>query len=57
MDEWREYRTLNNDAAYEHWVVNHSRRYVDPNDPRKHTQTVEYLGSQKVLQDSDRVKR
>lgn len=44
-DRWTAYRNINvlGGGVYEHLVVIHQENFVDPNDPRIHTQNVENL--------------
>jgi hypothetical protein len=39
-DKWRGYLNLNN-CGYIHKTINHSRNFVDPDDPEVHTQRIE----------------
>jgi transposase-like protein len=41
-DMWRAYGGINAmPQRYHHWTINHTYNFVDPNDRRKHTQTIE----------------
>lgn len=44
-DGWRAYNAIGeiNGGIYEHHVIVHQENFVDPNDPRVHTQTVENM--------------
>ncbi|XP_065321146.1 uncharacterized protein LOC135928618 [Gordionus sp. m RMFG-2023] len=41
-DKWKGYNNLN-DNGYDHYSVNHSQNFVDPNDISTHTQRIERL--------------
>ncbi|XP_076051151.1 uncharacterized protein LOC143031337 [Oratosquilla oratoria] len=41
-DSWRAYNQLC-DHGYSHFVINHKKHFVDPNNPKVHTQNIEQL--------------
>ena len=50
-DCWKAYHTLHA-HNYEHWKINHSLNFIDPNDPEVHTQNIErFWRHQRVYQE------
>lgn len=45
-DEWRAYRALSRLPQFRHRVIVHRRNFVDPQDRRLHTQTIENKNGQ-----------